>query len=82
MSKFRIPAYCLHITKGHAYARLNGKMIYLGSPNSPESKAKYDRLIAEWIAGGRNYFKPAERAEIRVNEILLAYRRFAETYFT
>jgi hypothetical protein len=80
-TRFRIPGYCIHTTKQQAYVRLNGEMIYLGPPGSPQSKARYDRLIAEWIAGGRAYLKPEERDGVSVNEILLAYRRFAETYY-
>lgn len=78
---FRIPRYCIHTAKQLAYVRLNEEMIYLGPPGSPQSKAQYDRLIAEWIAGGRTYIKPSEREGVSVNEILLAYRRFAETYY-
>lgn len=80
-AKFRVPGYCIHTAKQQAYVRLNGEMIYLGTPGSPESRAKYDRLIAEWMAGGRTYVKPAEREGISVNEVLLAYRRFAEGYY-
>jgi hypothetical protein len=78
MAKFRIPGYCIHTAKKQAYVRLGGEMIYLGTPGSPESRAKYDRLIAEWMASGRTYVKPAEREGISVNEVLLAYRCFAE----
>jgi integrase len=56
-------------------------MIYLGQPDSPDSRAMYDRLISEWIASGRTYIKQADREGISVNEILLAYRRFAESYY-
>ena len=78
---FRIPGYCVHSAKQQAYVRLNGEMLYLGAPGSPQSKAKYDRLIGEWIARGRSHVKPTQGQGISVNEILLAYRRFAETYY-
>lgn len=78
---FRIPAYCIHKTKGQAYVRLGSQMIYLGLPGSPESKAKYDREVAEWIARGRTPAQPISSAGRSVNEILLAYRRYAATYY-
>jgi integrase len=81
MAKFRIPGYCIHTAKQQAYVRLNGEMLYLGTPGSPDSHAKYDRLIAEWMSSGRTFVKPAEREGISVNEVLLAYRRFAEGYY-
>lgn len=70
---FRIPGYCIHKRKNEAYIRLNGHMIYLGAPGSPESRAEYDRLIAEWVAAGRNHVKANDDAGgISVNEVLLA----------
>src|SRR5438876_469709 len=69
-AKFRTPGYCIHRAKNLAYVRLNGEMIYLGEPGSPESHQKYDRLIAEWLSGGRSYVKPADRETISVNEVL------------
>jgi integrase len=56
-------------------------MIYLGSPGSPESREKYNRLVGEWLGAGQTHVSPNERATISVNEVLLAYRRFAETYY-
>jgi len=80
-AKFRTPCYCIHRAKNLAYVRLNGEMIYLGAPDSQESRQKYDRLIAEWLSSGRTYIKPADQPSVSVNEILLAYRRHAEAYY-
>src|SRR5580704_4462922 len=77
----RVPSYCIHKARNQAYVRLNGEMIYLGRPGSPESKEKYNRLVAEWLGAGQTHVSPNERATISVNEVLLAYRRFAETYY-
>src|SRR5580693_8744146 len=74
----RVPAYCHHKPRDLAYVRLNGKMIYLGNYGSPESRDKYDRILAEWIQAGRTYVKPNDRPGVSVNEVLLAYRRHAE----
>ena len=79
--KSRVPSYCIHTARNQAYVRLNGEMIYLGAPDSPESKQKYDRLIAEWLSAGRTHVTTEDRASVSVNEVLLAYRRYAETYY-
>lgn len=71
------PAYCFHKASGKAFVRLNGEMIYLGEYGSPESRAEYDRLIAEWLARGRT-LPPEEPAALSVNEMLLAYLTYAE----
>jgi hypothetical protein len=42
-------------------------------------REKYNCLIAEWLAAGRQI--PRESAEITIGEVLNAYRKFAETYY-
>ena len=74
----RVPAYCHHKAKDLAYVRLNGEMIYLGKYGSPESREAYDRVISEWIQAGRTFVRAADKSGISVNELLLAYRRYAE----
>ena len=50
----RIPGYRHYKPKDLAVVRIDGKDSYLGKYNSPESREKYDRLIAEWLANGRH----------------------------
>ena len=47
-----VPRYRLHKQSGQAIVTLNGKDVCLGKFNTPESKAKYRRLIADWISAG------------------------------
>src|SRR5262245_35378037 len=49
----RIPTYRRHRASGQAVVTLNGVDYYLGAWNTPQSKAEYDRLTAEWLSGGR-----------------------------
>ncbi len=77
----RPPGYCHHKTKGLAYIRLNGQFIYLGRYDSPESKSEYRRIVAEWMISGRTPKDLATDADLSVNELLLAYWRFAEGYY-
>jgi len=53
MARKRIPKYRLHTTTGRAVVTTGGREIYLGRYDSPESREKYNRLIAEWLANGR-----------------------------
>ena len=48
----RVPKYCLHKATGQARVFIEGRGIYLGKHGSPESHAKYNRLVAEYITGG------------------------------
>jgi integrase len=64
---------------GQAVVRLNGRDHYLGRYGSPEAKAAYNQLIAEWLAGGRRL--PEDNAALSVNELALAYWNHAEAYY-
>ncbi len=48
-----VPAYSHHRSSGQAIVRISGRDHYLGPHDSPESREKYDRLIAEWLSNGR-----------------------------
>lgn len=90
------PSYRLHKPTGQAVVRLNGKDYYLRRHGTGESKDAYDRLIAEWLASGRNLPtaapdpRPPARGEApapascpgpRVKDILIAYLDHAPTYY-
>jgi integrase len=78
----RIPSYRLHKPSGQAVVTLSGRDRYLGRHGSPESRAAYERAVAEWLAERR---RPAETAPppsaLTVNELLLAYWDFARAYY-
>lgn len=79
-----VPAYCLHRASRKAVVRINGRDHYLGPYDSDESRAEYDRLIAEWLARGRQSTEPtmpSENESRSVNEVLLAYVDFAEAHY-
>lgn len=44
----RKPKYCHHKGKDLAYVRIDGKPVYLGKYNSPESRDAYDAEILKW----------------------------------
>lgn len=76
----RLPKYCLHKSTGNAYVLLNGRQFYLGRYGSKESRAEYDRLVAEWLAGGR-ISTPGKPAELRVADLAAEYVVWAESYY-
>jgi integrase len=78
-SKQRIPAYRLHKATGLAVVTLAGRDHYCGPHGTPESKAEYDRLVAEWLARGRTVSPNA--ATISINELCLAYLEHARAYY-
>jgi integrase len=80
----KVPSLRLHRPSGRAVVTLGGKDHYLGPWNSPEARAAYDRLIAEWLASGRGRPKQAEAPAPdapTVAEVLLAYWRYAEKHY-
>jgi len=80
--KIKIPQYCQHKTRGLAYVRLNGEFIYLGPYGSLESKAAYQRVVAEWLHRGRTPVTGENSLQgLSINEVLLAFWRHAETYY-
>jgi integrase len=83
----RLPRLTRHKASGQGVVRLNGKDVYCGPFGTMECKARYLRAIADWEAHGR---KPAPEAQpeplerpddLTINELLLAYREFAATYY-
>ena len=44
----RLPSYRHHKPSGQAVVTVNGRDVYLGKYRSKESRAQYDRLIADF----------------------------------
>lgn len=76
----RTPSYRLHKPTGRAVVTLAGRDVYLGKYGSEASRLEYDRLVAEWLVGGRGR-RPAPGDGTTVAEVILAYMKFAETYY-
>jgi integrase len=80
LSSTAVPSYRLHKQSGQAIVTLCGKDHLLGLFGSAASREKYDRLIAEWIAGGRQSIRrDAEPAPIC--EVIAAYWEYADKYY-
>jgi integrase len=73
-----VPTYRKHKPTGQAVVTLSGKDHYLGRYNTAASRKEYDRIIGEWLACGRSL--PNGGRQI-VNEVILAYVRYADDYY-
>ncbi len=78
----QLPSYRLHKQSGQAVVTLCGRDFYLGPHGTQVSRAEYDRLIAEYLVSGRRLpGREVEAEAITVNELLVAYARYAKSYY-
>lgn len=75
----RVPSYRRHKSSGQAIVTLNGKDHLLGPYGTVPSRNRYNRLIAEWLANGRQLPRPD--APVQVCEVLAAFLRHARGYY-
>ncbi|MCH8853321.1 MAG: site-specific integrase [Planctomycetes bacterium] len=78
----KFPKYRLHKSSGQAVVVLDGESFYLGPHGTENSKAKYDRLIAEWLANGRRVPDNHRNGPDRLMcELSSAYWDFVQDYY-
>ena len=84
----RIPTYRFHKASGQAVVVLSGRSTYLGKWNTHESRTKYERALAEWLATGRTPpnnsgvgYPDHEGTDLRVCELILAFIEYAKTHY-
>jgi len=77
MPKKRKPSYLLHKPSGQARVRIDGHDNYLGEYGTPESRARYDEVIAEWFAKNDN----VTRYTLAVDDLCILYMQHAEQYY-
>lgn len=78
----RVPSLRLHRPSGQAVCTLGGRDYYLGKHGTPEARAEYDRLIAEFLARGRVAPPMADGAtDLSVNEVIAAYLVHVDAYY-
>ena len=76
----RLPKRCFHRATGRYYVTLGGREIYLGS-DPRRAHREYDRLIAEWLAGGRTLQAGGGAADLTIVELVDRFRRWAERQY-
>ena len=77
--KTDVPPYKLRKSTGQAYAVFDGKRKYFGRYELPESRAKYDQFVAEWLAAGRRVRVTA--SDLSIAELCAAFKRHAEMFY-
>jgi integrase len=80
-----IPSYSCHKRSGQAVVRLADRDVYLGPFNSPESRERYDRFVAEWLANGRRPPEPLTETPaelgLTIDELIVRYMEFAGLHY-
>ena len=80
LSPSAVPAYRRHKQSGQAVVTLNGRDHLLGRHDSAASRTEYDRLIAEWFAGGRQL--PREGVlDLNIAELIAKFWIHAQAYY-
>jgi hypothetical protein len=72
-SRIAVPKYCKHKASGQAVVNIGGNDHYLGRHGTKASLAEYDRLIAEWMANGRQLNITSD-VGLTVAELIKRYR--------
>lgn len=86
MPRKSVPSYRLHKASGQARSIVDGKHVYLGKFNSPESRKRYARLLAELSQAHepdevRTSAESGKHSMLLVCEVLVKYLEFAESYY-
>lgn len=74
-----VPRYRLHKSSRQAVVTIDGSDHYLGPWQSKASKYKYDRLIGEWLARGRQPLVAPD--DLTIIELVARFWRHAKTYY-
>ena len=79
----RVPSYRRHKVSGHAVVTLGGKDFYLGPYGSEESRARYNQLVAEWLANARQSTGESVVVcgNLTINEMIIVYWEHAQSYY-
>ena len=77
----RVPRYRFHKASGQALVEIKGRHIYLGKFDSPDSREKYRRLIAEFMSNNKQGAEEGTTSKLKIEELILQYFRFAKTYY-
>ena len=77
-----VPKYRKHRASGQAVVSIGGVDHYLGPHGTKASRVEYDRLIGEWLAGGRQPLVSEDEAPaLTVTELLSRYWQFARRHY-
>jgi hypothetical protein len=85
-----VPSYRLHKQSGQAIVTLpdglgNRRDVLLGEYGTPESRAEYARVLAEWETAGRRLPSAStagktRQTDLTINELILAFWEHVERH--
>jgi len=75
----RPPKFRIHKFTQQACVELSGRRFYLGLHHTPEARQRYNALVADWLANGRQLRVSPQ--EVTVKELIARYWLFAEKYY-
>ena len=78
----KLPSYRLHRPSGKAVVTIAGTDHYLGVHGSEQSRAHYDRLVADWLARGRPKFEAKAGADLTVALVVLSYWKHVKATYS
>lgn len=73
----KTPKYCHHKSTDRAFVTVNGRRIYLGRYDSPESRDAYDAEILKW----RKLNDRSGKHSTTVGQLCLAFVQHADVYY-
>lgn len=73
----RAPSYLLHKATGQARVRIDGRDIYLGRHGTPESRDRYDEVVAEWYSRQGN----VDPVTLRIDDLAIQFVAWADGYY-
>ncbi len=75
----KTPSLRHHKATGQGFVELDGRRVYLGRFDRPDTRERYHRLIAEWLANGRQL--PVDPHTITVAELIALFWKHAENHY-
>jgi hypothetical protein len=81
----RLPKYWHDKPKDLAVVRIDGRDVYLGKYDSPESREKYNRAVAAWLTTGAEpepaWSMTPDLGSPSVSEVVLAFFKAHDKHY-
>src|SRR5688572_7751349 len=78
----KTPTLRRHRRSGHGYAWLDGRQVWFGPYDDPETHRRFARTLAEWLANGKRLPADDARKDLRVADVVAAYLEYAERFYS
>ncbi len=75
----RVPSLRHHKATGQGFVEADGHRYYFGRLDRAETREKYHRFVAEWLANGGRH--PVPKEDLTVSELIAQYWQHAQGYY-